>query len=63
MKLYEVPRGSKITCEKPDGPPGTNYSGPLEVTFHKLDGAYSYCTTDKGEVVHLHAWEDVEIAE
>lgn len=45
-KLYEIPRGSKIKI--PEG----------IVTFHKLDGMYSYCTCDwldKNNVVHFSA--------
>lgn len=51
-KLYEVPRGSRVRL--PDN---------LEVLFHRVDGAYSYCTTDSGEVVHVAAWAEVEIVE
>jgi len=47
MKLYEIPRGSKIKIEE-----GI-------ITFHYLDGIYSYCTCDwvKDEfnVIHLSA--------
>lgn len=49
MKLYEVPRNTRIKVED------------LELNFHRIDGAYSYCTTDKGETVHLAAWTEVEI--
>ena len=51
MKLYEVPRNTRIKVED------------LELNFHRIDGAYSYCTTDKGETVHLAAWTEVEIVE
>ena len=49
-KLYDVPRNSRIKFE--DG---------TELNFHHVDGAYSYCTLDDGTVVHLAAWEDVEV--
>lgn len=44
MKLYEIPKGSKIKI------------GEHNVTFHKIDGMYSYCTIDGTEdVIHLSA--------
>ena len=49
MKLYEVPRNTRIKVED------------LELNFHRIDGAYSYCTTDDNEIVHLAAWTEVEI--
>lgn len=43
MKLYDIPRGSKLMLE-------VNGSGKLEpCTFHHLDGMYSYCTVDRLE--------------
>ena len=51
MKLYEVPRNTRIKVED------------LELNFHRIDGAYSYCTTDNNEIVHLAAWTEVEIVE
>lgn len=49
MKLYEVPRRSRIKLQ--DG---------KELDFHHIDGMYSYCT-DEGKPVHIAAWTDVEI--
>jgi len=51
MKLYEIPRGSKIMCECSDG---SEY-----IIFDHIDGMYSYCTTEKGEVCHLGASEEL----
>lgn len=48
MKLYEVPRNTRILFE------GEEY------LFYRLDGMYSYCTKGE-EVVHLVAWAEVEI--
>ena len=47
LRLYDLTpnRGIKIYCECSDG---SEY-----VVFSYLDGAYSYCTTEKGAVVHL----------
>lgn len=49
MKLYDLPRdkGIKIFCNCSDG---SEY-----VVFHHVDGLYSYCTTEKGGVIHLAA--------
>lgn len=56
MKLYEVERGSNIKLDDGEG-------NKLCLKFHRLDGMYSYCTDDNGNVVHLAAWADVEVAE
>lgn len=48
MKLYDVPRHSRIIIE--DG---------TELTFDHIDGMYSVCYTDSGDVVHLAAWTEV----
>ena len=49
MKLYEVSRNSRIKFQE------------QELNFHRIDGMYSYCTTDSGEVVHPAAWTEVEV--
>lgn len=51
MKLYEVPRNTRIKVEE------------QEFNFHHVDGAYSYCTDDNGGVIHLGASTEVEIVE
>lgn len=45
LPLYELPRNTKINIELEDG--------STFVTFHHVDGMYSYCTTEKGGVTHL----------
>lgn len=52
MFLHEIPKKSKIKCDCSDG---SEY-----VTFHHVDGLYSYCTTDKGAVVHLNILTPLE---
>jgi len=47
MKLYDIPRQCKIIVELSDG---SSY-----LIFDKIDGAYSYCVTEMGNVVHLSA--------
>jgi len=63
MELHKVPRNSRIKIVTKDKvPPG---APPVEegeeLNFRSIDGMYSYCTRDNGEVVHLVAWTDVEI--
>ena len=48
MKLYNAPRNCRIMTKYGD-----------EYNFHHIDGAYSYCTDDEGNVVHLSASEEV----
>ena len=52
MKLYDVPRNTRIR---------TLTEERLELNFHHIDGAYSYCEDAEGNVWHLAAWTDVEI--
>ena len=63
MKLYDVPRNSKIIVkDKIKTPPA---SLPIEegdiLQFHHIDGMYSYCENENGDVVHLLASAEVEV--
>ncbi len=62
MKLYNVPRNSRIKVIVEDKvPPGApQITEGEELNFRSIDGMYSYCTRDSGEVVHLAAWTEVE---
>jgi len=62
MKLYEVPRNTRVKLlEDDDGPIGSiALKTGDEVNFSHIDGMYSYCTLG-GEVVHPRAWTEVEI--
>jgi len=46
----------------PTAPPDAR---PIEleevVKFHHIDGMYSYCHDKDGNVVHLPAWQEVEV--
>lgn len=63
MKLYEILRNTRVRVINPEGVPpgGINISDGEIVDFIHLDGMYSYCKNDKGEIVHLKAWQEVEI--
>jgi hypothetical protein len=52
MKLYEVPRDTRVKIDTGE-----------EFDFKSIDGMYSYCKNDKGQVVHLAAWTEVEIVD
>ena len=54
MKLYEVPVNNRIKIIG-------DVIDSQELNFHRIDGMYSYCTTDSGEVVHPAAWTEVEV--
>lgn len=63
MELYKVSRDTRIkvkgSVKTPLGSPEIKVGD--ELNFRSIDGMYSYCTTDKGQIVHLAAWADVEI--
>ena len=63
MKLYDVPRNSriKIIGDAKVPPAAPSLKEGQELNFRSIDGMYSYCTTDSGEVVHLVAWAEVEL--
>jgi len=66
MKLYKVPRGSKIRlkCEANEHPSDhRDFKSKEELYFSHVDGMYSYCKDKNGKVVHLAAWTDVEVIE
>lgn len=52
MKLYNVPKNSMIVLK--DG---------IELKFHHIDGMYSVCTDEEGDVYHISAWEEVTVKE
>ena len=49
MKLYEVPKYSRIKV------------GGMVLDFHHIDGMYSYCTDIEGNAHHIAAWADAEV--
>ena len=63
MKLYDVPRNSKIRVigDIKVPPAAQNIEEQEVLNFSHVDGMYSYCTNSDNEVVHLVAWAEVEI--
>lgn len=63
MKLFEVPRNTKIRIlEDPRIPPASNELPENGVFyFHHIDGMYSLCTDMNNIPHHLAAWTEVEI--
>ena len=50
-KLYDIPRDSTISVLLKKGE--EQQFRQEDITFHHLDGMFSYCTTKDGDVVHL----------
>ena len=63
MKLYEISRNTRVRVINPEGvPPGAPVISKGDIVFFDhIDGMYSYCKNDRGEVVHLAAWTEVEV--
>lgn len=55
MRLYDVPEGSKLKVMVTGIKDGKYVEKEQIVTFHHIDGMYSYITTDDGETLHLAA--------
>jgi len=54
LTLLDLPRDAGVKIKavygKRDEPGKEGF-----ITFHHIDGMYSYCTTEEGDVVHLSA--------
>jgi len=63
MKLYECPRNSLVrVIGGTSGPPASRPVQDNEVVkFYHTDGMYSYCKNEAGDIVHLPAWQEVEL--
>jgi len=60
MKLYDIPRGSRIKAET------SNDKGKIGdfILFHRLDGAFSFCTVEgTDEVCHLSASQELKLSD
>lgn len=63
MKLYEAPRLSRVRMKERPVLQTTGdvaYEGEVFV-FHHIDGMYSVCWDEDGNVLHPAAWTEVEI--
>jgi len=65
MKLYEVPRNTKIRLKSTESDPPASIEPRVgEVyTFKHCDGMYSVCYDSMGNMLHLPAWSEVEVVE
>tara|TARA_B100000287_G_scaffold324106_1_gene308188 strand:- start:630 stop:833 length:204 start_codon:yes stop_codon:yes gene_type:complete len=64
MKLYEVPRNSKIRIIDEDvmspwGAKSVNTGDVLD--FHNIDGMYSLSYDEDKNPVHIATWTEVEV--
>jgi hypothetical protein len=59
VKLYEVPNDTRIRVIDEEYKKETGKY--MEVNFHHLDGAYSYCEDDEGNAINLATWTRVEV--
>lgn len=57
VKLHDVPRQSRVKLT------GLEFKGKLvgEFNFHSVDGMYSRCTDDEGNILYLTATTPVEV--
>lgn len=63
MKLYEIPRDSRIKLETEND--NGEKLGDF-IVFKKLDGAYSYCRVEGGspdDILHLSASIELELTD
>lgn len=65
MKLNDVKPSSyiRVIDDEPRRPPADERALSDVLYFKNIDGMYSYCVTEKGDVVHLAAWTEVEPTE
>ena len=65
MKLHEVPRRTIVrVMTEATVPPASDAVGRGElIRFYNLDGMFSRCRNERGNIVHLSVCTDVEIVE
>ena len=63
MKLYNVPRHTKIRLISTESGPPASIDPQVgeEYMFHHCDGMYSLCYDSEKNRVHLPGWSEVEI--
>ena len=63
MKLYECKKGDRVMIQDDDTniPPAHRQLYDTEVlTFNHIDGMYSLCYDEYGNMVHPAAWTEVK---
>ena len=65
MELHKAPARTwvRILGDNMNPPARTTTEIGDIIWFNHLDGMYSYCLTEQGDVVHLVAWTNVEVIE
>lgn len=65
MKLYEVPRNTKVRLISEENGPIASIPPQVGEVYHfsHIDGMYSYCKDERGRVIHLPGWSEVEICQ
>lgn len=63
VELHKVARGSRIRVvgEAKNPPSHRTFVLGEELEFSHIDGMYSLCRDDEGQIVHLVAWAKVEV--
>jgi len=63
MKLHKVPNRTWVRVVESDKvPPGAPFPERGErIFFDHIDGMYSYCKREDDSIIHLVAWQEVEI--
>ena len=63
MKLYDVPDRTwvKVVGNAKVPPDAPAIEDGDRIFLMKIDGMYSYCKDDSGQICHLVAWQEVEI--
>lgn len=62
MKLFELARGSHFMLDQyPTQPPGYQHPAHPDVEYilNNIDGMYSHCQDESGNVYHFAAWTEV----
>ena len=63
-ELHKVPRGTWVRPTREDQPVPVGAPEPFvgeRIFFDHIDGMYSFCKREDGSIIHLAAWQEVEI--